>query len=131
LLGSVLWAAEIILVSSYSRSSMTELLFGAFVAGAVYGVPLINRGVEMDLETLTYMIYLALACSILATFLQVYGQRYISEKTAAIIFLLEPVFATIFSMTAGLETVDLHKMVGGGLITASLYFSASSEFRRR
>jgi len=55
----------------------------------------------------------------------------LSEKTAAVIFLLEPVFATIFSIVTRLETASLHKIIGEGLILTSLYLSILSEYREK
>jgi len=116
LIGSFLWALEIILVSVYNRSSIIEFLFATSLAGTFYGIPLIDREIKIDTETLIYLIYLALVCSLTAILLQIYGRRHVSEKTAAVIFLLEPVFATIFSIASRLETAGLHKIIGGGLI---------------
>jgi drug/metabolite transporter (DMT)-like permease len=131
LAGTFMWALQIILISQYSYSSMLEFLFGMFLAGTIYGVATPFTGLHMTTETWLYIAYLALVCSIGATFFQVLGQRYVSEATAAIVFLLEPVFATIFSVTMGLETVTTYKVVGGALILSSLYLALYSEFKTR
>jgi drug/metabolite transporter (DMT)-like permease len=131
LAGTFMWALQIILISRYSYSSMLEFLFGTFLAGTIYGVATPFTGLYMTTETWLYIAYLALVCSIGATFFQVLGQRYVSEATAAIVFLLEPVFATIFSIAIGLETVTTYKVVGGALILSSLYLALYSEFKTR
>ncbi|MEM1761952.1 MAG: DMT family transporter, partial [Desulfurococcaceae archaeon] len=92
--------------------------------------PSLYTGITLTREAVIYIVYLALVCSILATFFQVLGQRYVSASTAALIFLLEPVFATQFSVLMGLETVEPYKMVGGGLILLSLYIATVSEIRQ-
>jgi len=125
-----MWALQIILISRYSYSSITEFLFGTFLAGLVYAPHAVFLGVEMTMSDWVYIAYLALACSIGATLFQVLGQRHVSESTAAIIFLLEPVFATFFSVLSGLEELTLQKSVGGGLILFSLYLSTRAEFRK-
>ena len=131
LAGTFMWALQVILISQYSYSSMLEFLFGTFLAGTIYGVATTFTGLHMTTETWLYIAYLALVCSIGATFFQVLGQRYVSEATAAIVFLLEPVFATIFSVTMGLETVTTYKVVGGALILSSLYLALYSELKTR
>jgi len=131
LAGTFMWALQVILISQYSYSSMLEFLFGTFLAGTIYGVATTFTGLHMTTETWLYIAYLALVCSIGATFFQVLGQRYVSEATAAIVFLLEPVFATIFSVAMGLETVTTYKVVGGALILSSLYLALYSELKTR
>ncbi len=127
--GTIMWALQIILISKYGFSSMLEFLFGMFIAGSLYGPPAFLTGLDLTIEAWLYIIYLAIACSIGATFFQVLGQRYISETTAAIVFLLEPVFATIFSVLMGLEYITIYKIVGGGLITLSLFISTIAELK--
>jgi drug/metabolite transporter (DMT)-like permease len=127
--GSIMWALQIILISRYGYSSIVEFLFGTFIAGVLYGPPALLAGLDLTLEAWIYISYLAIVCSIGATFFQVLGQRYISESTAAIVFLLEPVFATIFSILMGIEYITVYKVVGGGLILLSLYISTISELK--
>jgi drug/metabolite transporter (DMT)-like permease len=85
----------------------------------------------LTVEILAYLAYLALACSIIAILLQVAGQRYISATTASLILLLEPVFATLFSVLLGLEDIDLYKVTGGALILISLYTTTLAELKCR
>jgi len=125
-----MWALQIILIARYRRSSILEFLLGTFMAGAIFAPPSLYTGITLTREAVIYIVYLALVCSILATFFQVLGQRYVSASTAALIFLLEPVFATQFSVLMGLETVEPYKMVGGGLILLSLYIATVSEIRQ-
>ncbi|WP_042666908.1 DMT family transporter [Desulfurococcus amylolyticus] len=126
-MGSIAWAAQIILVSRYGSSSIIEILYGMFLPGALtYPFALILGG-AVGIEALIYITYLAVACSVLATFFQVWGQRYVSPLTAALIFLLEPVFALIFSLAMGLEGIEPYKVIGGGLIVIATYLSSMAE----
>jgi drug/metabolite transporter (DMT)-like permease len=112
LLGSVAWAAQVILVSAFGWGSPLELLLGTFTPGLLL-VPLdLATGTpELGGETL---LYLALVCSITATLLQILGQRYVSPVTAAVVFPVEPVFALAFPLALGLEELSLSKGVGVG-----------------
>ncbi len=131
ILGSVAWAAQVILVSKFGWSSPLELLLGTFTPGVLLTPLTLAIGTpEVGGEALLYLTYLALLCSVVATFLQILGQRYVSPVTAAVVFLLEPVFALAFSLALGLEGVSLSKGVGGGLIVASTYIATLSELRQ-
>lgn len=125
------WAIQIVLIGRYSGSSLLEFLFGMFTAGALYVFSALITPFTLTREALLYITYLALVCSISATLFQVLGQRYVSESTAALIFLLEPVFAMVFSVVMGLEKVELHKVIGGGLIVFSLFTITISEIKYR
>lgn len=127
---TIMWALQIILIAKYKTSSMAEFLQGMFTAGVLFGPMVLATGLHITREVFLYLVYLAVVCSIGASFFQVLGQRYISESTAALIFLLEPVFATIFSIYMGLERIELYKLIGGGLILISLYIATLSEIRK-
>jgi len=131
LASTVFWALQIIIISKYAQSSLLEFLTGNFVVGALYAPLALIYGFSLTSEILLYLAYLGIACSICATLFQVLGQRYVSATTASLVFLLEPVFATIFSVLMGLEGVDLYKITGGGLILVSLYVTMISEIKYR
>ncbi|QOR94184.1 DMT family transporter [Thermosphaera chiliense] len=130
-IGSISWAAQIILVSKYSNANMLEYLYGMFTPTLFLGpyVFIVEHGGELSLNTILYLAYLAVACSLGATYFQVKGQKYVSASSAAIIFLLEPVFALIFSLLMGLEALLTYKLVGGGLIVLATYITTIGELR--
>lgn len=123
------WAAQIVLVARYRNSSILEFLAGCFAAGLLLAPFSIAVSPVLTREAVLYLTYLALICSIGATFFQVLGQRYVSPETAALIFLLEPVFALLFSVLMGLEELALYKVIGGGMILLSTYIATYSEMR--
>ena len=123
------WAAQIVLIERYRGSSTLEFLTGTFSAGLVFAPLSLAHKPVLTSEAILYLVYLALVCSIGATFFQVLGQRRVSAETAALIFLLEPVFATIFSALIGLEAMSPHKILGGSLLLASLYIATISEIK--
>jgi drug/metabolite transporter (DMT)-like permease len=130
-MGSISWAAQIILVSKYSGSSMLEYLYGMFTPTLFLApyVFIVESGGELSLNAIVYLAYLAVACSLGATYFQVKGQKYVAASSAAIIFLLEPVFALIFSLVMGLEDLVLYKLVGGGLIVLATYITTVGELK--
>ena len=130
-MGSISWAAQIILVSKFSDSSMLEYLYGMFTPTLFLApyVFIVENGGELSLNAIAYLAYLAVACSLGAMYFQVKGQKYVTASSAAIIFLLEPVFALIFSLVMGLEDLVLYKLVGGGLIVLATYITTIGELK--
>ena len=61
------------------------------------------------------VVYLGI-CAILTTNLQVWGQRYVSAHEAALIFILEPVLATVWSYWFLGETLSATAIPGAALI---------------
>lgn len=132
-IGSISWAAQIILVGKYSDASMLEYLYGMFTP-TLFLAPYVfiaESGGELSLNTILYLAYLAVACSLGATYFQVKGQKYVSASSAAIIFLLEPVFALIFSLIMGLEGLMIYKLIGGGLIVLATYITTIGELKEQ
>ena len=74
--------------------------------------------------TLPYLLYLALVCTPLANALQLYGQRWVRSVDAALIYLLEPVFAALFSHIFLGEGMTLRQVVGALLILAAMAVSS-------
>jgi len=129
LLGSIMWAAQVILVSRYCRGdpiifTLFEMLPATFfiIPDLIVGSPGPFRADLMALIT-----YLALVCSNGAFTLQVLGQRYVSAAVAAVIFLLEPVFAAILAYLLISELMTASQVIGALLImTAMLIASTKS-----
>jgi drug/metabolite transporter (DMT)-like permease len=133
-LGSIAWAAEIILISRYSTRGVKslEFLYGVLLPATILApyVLFIEKEVNLTIETLAYLTYLALICTLAATALQAIGQRYVSAATAAVIYLLEPVFAALFSATIYGEKIETLGALGGTLIVLASAIAVLDEVRR-
>ena len=100
LLSAFFWAAQVILVSNFSESNPFIFTFYEMVPALAF--ILLSPGISpSSMENLAkvfpLLTYLGLVCSVMAFVFQVYGQRWLRPYEAALIFLLEPVFATFFS----------------------------------
>lgn len=62
----------------------------------------------------------ALLATALAYLVQTTCQRYVSAVQTALIFTMEPVFAGLFAVWVGGETLGLRGLLGGGLIVAGM-----------
>ncbi len=122
LLGAIAWAAQVIIVDKYSGSSPPVFTFAeAAVAvsmiipdAVVYGDPF-----SIPIEALPLLAYLGIVCTDAAFALQVYGQRGVDPAAAAIIFLLEPVFAHVIARFLLGEEYGFVEVFGAGLIVAA------------
>lgn len=75
--------------------------------------------------------YMVVAASIGAMLVQTWAQAHMSAVRAAIVMTLEPVFAALFAVLAGGESLTWRMLVGGGLIVAAMYVIELVPARRR
>ncbi len=129
LLGAFMWALQVIIVDKYSVGS-DPLVFTFFemIPALLFLIPDYFTGITLPpLNSLLLIIYLGLVCSDAAFTLQVYGQKYIVPSYAAIIYLLEPVFASIFAYIVLAETMVALQVVGAALILSSMFLASTEE----
>lgn len=133
LLGAFMWAAQIILIDKYRPGDPVAFTYAEFIPSTLFLVPatLVYGAPGLTLETVLIITYLAVACADGAFILQAYGQRYVDPATTAIVFLLEPVFATIFSIILIHEHVTGLQLIGMALILSALYLSLRMNHDRR
>ncbi len=67
------------------------------------------------------IVFLALVATALAFLAQTWAQTYMSAPRAAIVLTLEPVFAGIFGVTVGGDTLTTRILAGGLCIVAAMY----------
>ncbi len=133
LLGAVMWALQILAVDKYSDCDPFVFVFFMFMPTLLFIIPDILNNTHaftiQGLETLFLLIYLALICNIGAFSLQVYGQKRIRPEVTAIVFLLEPVFASVFSYLTLGETMSFNQLIGAGLILLSMYMASKHMYK--
>lgn len=69
------------------------------------------------------LVYLGLFATAFATWAQAIGQRHLSASETAIIYTLEPVFATLFSFWWLGENLNSREVMGSGLILGAMLLS--------
>ncbi len=133
LLGAFMWAAQIILIDKYRPRDPIAFTYAEFIPGTLFLVPatLIYGAPSLTKETILIITYLAVACADGAFILQAYGQRYVDPATTAIVFLLEPVFATVFSVILIHEQLTSLQLIGMALILSALYLSVAENHDRK
>ncbi len=133
LLGAFMWAGQILVVDRYSRCNPFILVFFMFIPTQFFilGDIVYVSPFSITITDLLVLVYLALFCNIGAFTLQVYGQRGVSPETTATIFLLEPVFASVFSHILLGEGMAYRQIIGAFLILLSMYISARYSYTIR
>lgn len=69
------------------------------------------------------LLYLGIAATALTTWLQTIGQRYVSAPEAAVIFTLEPVWASVFAFALLGERLGLQGLLGAALAVVAILIS--------
>lgn len=132
LLGSFLWALQILLVDKYSNTNPFDTTFFMLLPALALAIPDTIRfeplSSEDMLTLLPHMLYLAIAATIVAFALQLYGQRYVMPATASTIYLVEPASAPIFAMLLINEKIEAIQVAGFSLIILALYLSTTSKY---
>ncbi len=125
LFGAVAWAAQVVIVDRYSRGNPLIFVFFEMLPALAFIVPdIVSAGdLVVSSTSLLMVVYLALACSVAAFTLQVYGQRYVKPEVAALIYLLEPVFAAIFANIVLGETMSLIQVIGAVMMLIAMAIS--------
>lgn len=59
------------------------------------------------------------------------GQKQLNAQTSALIYLLEPLFATLFALLMGQEVLSAYKIAGGVLILAGQYIAIGFSLGRK
>ncbi|UYP44647.1 hypothetical protein NEF87_000932 [Candidatus Lokiarchaeum ossiferum] len=74
------------------------------------------------LGNLWIMLYMGVVATMIATLTQTFGQRHVNSTRTAIIFALEPLFATFFAVL-GNESLNWQTIIGGIIIILGIFIS--------
>lgn len=82
-------------------------------------------GTLADVPAATYLaiVYLAAVATALVAVVQTYAQRVVPAHVAALIFALEPVFASLFALAVLGERLGWIGWIGGGLMVLAMFIS--------
>ncbi len=121
LFSAVFTAVHLVLVSHYAKEDIdpTILCFQQFAV--VFALSflfafLTGKNIAIPATQTLPLLFLGLFATLSVFFLQMISLRNVSEVTAAIILALQPVFAAVFAVLFGGESVTLIQTLGGALI---------------
>lgn len=124
LASSVFYALHIVLLGRWSRSSQTlgmSAVQMVAIAGCC-GLAALPGGVELPPTPISWVavLYLAIIAGAVALVLQTWAQAHMPAPRVAIVMTTEPVFATLFAVWFGGESLTLRIVVGGTLVLAAM-----------
>ena len=123
---AALFAAHIVGLGQWSTAAdaygLTVLQLGVVALMCLLASPL-QGGMVLPPNAGVWaaIVFLALAATALAFLAQTWAQTYMSAPRAAIVLTLEPVFAGIFGVTLGGDTLTTRILAGGLCIVAAMY----------
>lgn len=123
------YAAHVLLIDRYAKSSL-EPVHLAFIQFLLVGIlcllpalPLGKRAFLIDPSVWDSIIFLTLFPTLLAFFIQLWAQKFVSPVKAGLIYTLEPAFAALFAWTIGGEEITRRGILGGGLAFLAIFLS--------
>ncbi|HVV69107.1 MAG TPA: DMT family transporter [Gammaproteobacteria bacterium] len=128
LLCAICFSAYIIVTGKFSHSghaftlTFVQSLTIAVIAGVIN---LFNKSftIPVAMNLWVSILFCAIFASILACYLQIRFQRYLTDTKTAIIFALEPVFATLTAVVYLDENLTVKFLIGAGCIFAGMLLS--------
>jgi len=125
LLSALLYAGHIVALGRWSTPGaavgLATVQAGAITAvTAVVAVP-DGLTLPADGGQWASLLYMALIAGALALWAQTWAQAHLTATRAAIVMALEPVFAALFAVTLGGESLTGRMLVGGALVVAAMY----------
>ncbi len=124
LASAVLYAAHIIAVDSYSSPGTALQLTNVelTVVAVICLVAALPGGITPPRTTAqwTWMIYLAIVAGAVPIFLQIWAQSYVAPTAAAVIMAGEPVWAAVFAVLFGGESVSWRMLLGGTAMVGAM-----------
>jgi drug/metabolite transporter (DMT)-like permease len=97
----------------------------------LWAFPHVGELPSVPVVTYAAIVYLALFATALVAVMQAYAQRVVPAHVAALIFLLEPVFASLFAFFLLGERLGALGWLGGGLVVLAMLISEMPRRRRR
>lgn len=130
LIGGFFFACHMVCVTVFSQKKdplLITILQFAYFALFAWLTAFLTEGPLPEIERGAWggLIYLSVACTALALFLQNFGQKYLPPSQAALLLSLESVFGVIFSVLLYKEQVSLRILWGFLLIFGSILLSES------
>jgi drug/metabolite transporter (DMT)-like permease len=139
LAAAVVRAIHVTAVSGLTRgrdySPLTMTLVQSAVCAVVYTAA-DHTGVLDAIKTFNTaqwlgVLYLGLACSVFAFLVQTWAIQQTSASRASLLMGTEPIWAVLFGLTIGQDTLGLIGLIGAALIITGTYLGLRAETRHR
>lgn len=118
----IVYLGEVAAQHSIKELSAVQFWLIALLS-ALWALPQWRQITTLPPATWGAILYLAVLATALVTLLQTWAQRRVRAAVAALIFVLEPVFAALFAYLLLGETLSAQGWLGAGLIGVAMLFS--------
>lgn len=128
LLGAIIFAIHIILIDKLSplknHSIISIQLLMTGISSGIAGALLKQLSIPSTLSyaAITELLFVTIIATAFTVWAQTKFQQHISPTTASFLFLLEPVFAMIFSILLLKEGINFSELIGASIILAGVIF---------
>jgi drug/metabolite transporter (DMT)-like permease len=136
LIAAAVYALHIVGLGTWStqREALGLSTVQMIVIAAVCLAAALPGGVVMPPDGAAWasVLYMALAAGAGALVVQTWAQAHLTATRAAIVMTTEPVFAALFAVAFGGETLGIRVLLGGSLVLAAMYLvEVAPRLRRR
>lgn len=131
LLSAILFAGHIIALGEWSEGMDTYALTVIQMAtvSAISFIATIKQGVHMPHDSGVWqaIIYTAIFASAFAFLVQTWTQSFMAPTSIGILLTMEYIFAAVFGVTFGHESLGLRTLIGGSLVIIAMLVIIKSE----
>jgi len=134
-ISAAFYAGHIVALSEWSAGAnayaLTVLQLG--VVGIICFIASLKSGFHMPPDSGVWkaIIYTAIFASAFAFIVQTWVQSFMSATSTGIILTMEYIFAALFGVWFGHESLTLRVVIGGSLVIAAMYIIITDEGRER
>jgi drug/metabolite transporter (DMT)-like permease len=134
LAASIIYAGQIIAMSRVTTPATTLSLtvIQTVVIAVVCTLAALPGGIRLPTSGPDWwaVVYLGLVAGALTLFLQTWAQSHVDATRAAVLMAMEPVWAAVFAVALGGESVTVRMVVGGVAILVAMYLVELAPSRR-
>lgn len=131
LLCAIVFGAHIVALSRWSNGldayamTVVQLTTCALLTGAIS----FGQGYEAPANLSGWLVifYTAMICTAIAFVIQTWSQAHMSATKVAVIMTMEVVFAALFAVIFGGETLTLKVLIGGAMVLAAMFMIVLKE----
>lgn len=125
LMSAIGFGAHIIALSQWSNGldSYTLTIVQLATCALLTGIISIGQGYEAPADTTGWLVvfYTAILCTAIAFMIQTWSQAHMTPTKVAVILTMEVVFAAVFAVLFGGESLSLQAFIGGILVLIAMF----------
>ena len=130
-LSAIAFAAHIVTLSkwSYGLDAYALTVVQLSICALLTGVISLGQGYEKPTDAGVWgvVVFTAVICTAVAFIVQTWSQAHLSSTKVAVILTMEVVFAALFAVAFGGESLTLQVSIGGAMVLLAMYLIVTKE----